>query len=204
MEGNGAAAAAQTIRTIKIGDKNVAIGKLVFDDYASAKEQAADEYKRNLILTYTKNQDLLPDNMKATAIQEAFLRAEQITADSLPPKMIWYPKRDPNNGKVVLNTEERFFHKESRQWIGKGAPLLEQIEVEYSGWWMSNTNSGKIFASWLAMKKCPGQTDWTLNDVMGMLQDDSIIEEAATAVGKLSEQKLGNASPPMVAGAIAS
>jgi len=199
MKGNGAAAAAHTIRTIQVGDKQVAIGKLVFDDYASAKEQAAAEYKRSLIKTYTENLDLmekLPPDVRATAIQDAFLRAEQITADSLPPKMIWYPQRDKMTGKPLLNKEARFFHKESRRWIEKGAPVLEQVEVEYSGWWLAQTNSGKIFAAWLAMKKCPGQTEWTLNDVMAILQDEQAIESLAREVGSLSEQHLGNEQPP--------
>jgi len=195
MKGNGAAASAHTTRILEVGDRKIAIGKLTFDDYASAKEQAAAEYKRNLIKTYTENPDLmdkLPPDVKATAIQDAFLRAEQITADSLPPKMIWYPQRDMTTGKPLLNKGERFFHKESRRWIEKGAPLLEQIEVEYSGWWLAQTNSGKIFAAWLAMKKCAGQTDWTINDVMEILQDEEAIEAAAVAVGTLSEQHLGN------------
>lgn len=195
MKGDGAAASAHTIRTIQVRGKTISIGKMVFDDFASAKEQAAAEYKRNLIKTWTDNLDLLeklPPDVRATALQDAFLRAEKITADSLPPKMIWYPKRDKTTGKVVVNKEERFFHKEAKRWIEKGGPILEEIEVEYSGWWLSQTNSGKIFAAWLSMKRCPGQEDWTIDDVMGILQDEEAIESAAREIGTLSEQHLGN------------
>lgn len=204
MQGDGAAAAAQTIRQIKIGTKFVSIGKLVFRDYAAAKEQAADEYKRSLVQTYTKNPDLvasLPKEMQATIIQEAFARAEKITADSLPPKLTWLPERDPGNGRVLVNTGERFFHQKANQWIEKGKPLLSEQEIEYSGWWLSQTNSGRIFAAWLAMRKCPGQEHWTLDYVSELMQDEEDLEGTANAVGELSQQRLGNSQPPVVTAA---
>lgn len=195
MQGDGAAASAQTVKEITIGSHKVLIGKLVFKDFAIAKEMAAEEVKRGLIQTYTKNQDLvalLPKEVQATVVQDAFLRAEKITADSLPPKMAWLPTRSSDNGKVLLNTGERFFHKESNQWIEKGKPLLSEQEIEYSGWWLSQTTSGKICAAWLAMKKCQGQQDWTLDYVSELLQDEDQLEGTANAVGELSQQRLGN------------
>lgn len=204
MHGNGAAAAAQTSRTIKVGNKTIELGKLTFRDFATAKEQCAAEYKRSMLATYIDNPDMvkaLPAEMQATVIQDAFARAEKITADSLPMKMAWLPKRDQNTGKMILNRAERFMHKESKQWINTGDPLLEEQEIEYSGWWMSQTNMGKIFATWLSMRKCKGQEHLTVDDVTEMLQDDELLEQTANAVGELSQQKLGNSQPPVETGA---
>lgn len=204
MHGNGAAAAAQTSRTIKVGNRTIELGKLTFRDFATAKEQCAAEYKRGMLATYIDNPDMvkaLPLEMQATVIQDAFTRAEKITADSLPMKMAWLPKRDQNTGKMVLNRGERFLHKESKQWINTGDPLLEEQEIEYSGWWMSQTNMGKIFATWLSMRKCKGQEHLTVDDVTEMLQDDELLEQTANAVGELSQQKLGNSQPPVETGA---
>lgn len=207
MQGNGAAAAAQTSRVVTVGSKKFELGKLTFKDFATAKEQCAAEYKRSMLATYIDNPDYiksLPPEIQATVIQDAFARAEKITADSLPSKMAWLPKRD-QNGKLLLNRGERFFHKESKQWIETGGPLLEEQEIEYSGWWMSQTNMGKIFATWLSMRKCKGQEHLTVDDVAELLQDDELLEQTANAVGELSQQKLGNSQPPAetVAGAVA-
>ena len=113
--------------------------------------------------------------------------------------MAWLPKRNPNNGKPILNMGERFFDKASKKWIEKGGPLLEEQEIEYSGWWLSQTQMGMIFAAWLSMRKCPGQEDMTIDDVTEMLQDEEVLEETANAVGELSQQRLGNSQPPTVA-----
>lgn len=195
MQGDGASACAQTVKEITVGSRKILIGKLSFRDFTTAKEMAAEDAKRSLIQTYTKNPDLvamLPKELQQSAVQDAFSRAEKITADNLPKKMAWLPKRDSITGKAVLNTGERFFHKEANQWIDKGKPLLEDQEIEYSGWWLSQTQSGQMCALWLAARKCKGQEDWTLDYVSELIQDDTDLDEAANAVGELSQQRLGN------------
>ena len=197
MQGNGASSCVRTFRTIDIGNRKISLGKLTFKDFATAKEQAAAEYKRSLIQTYTKNMDLVPEDQKANCIAQAFEKAEQITADSLPPKQVWMPKRDQQSGKILKNIGERYYHNEARKWIEKDSPLIFQQEIEYSGWWLAETNMGRMFATWLSISKCPGQEEMTLDDVAALFQDnEDELEEAANEVGKLSQQKLGNEQPP--------
>lgn len=200
MIGNGVAAAAQAFRTIEINGRSILLGKLTFKDFASVREQACAECKRSLIKTYLDNMDLLDESDRATIRQVAFEKAEKVTPDSLPDKKAWLPKRDPQSGRVLHHRGQRFWHPEAKQWVEDGGPLLEEQEIEYSGWWLAQTNAGRMYAAWLSMRKCPGQESWTIDDVAALFgEDEEAIEHTANAVGDLSQQRLGNAGPPQAA-----
>ena len=64
--------------------KNIELAALTLADWAFLQEEAAHAIKRDLIETYTRNADLLPDDIRRATILEAFKRAEDIRAETVP------------------------------------------------------------------------------------------------------------------------
>jgi len=184
---NGASAAAQGMRTHTLGGRKFLLAPLVFDDFVTAREEAAKHAKRSIIQTYNDNMDLLPENMREHAMEKAFAQAALVNADNLPPHKVWTTKTDAN-GKNVLNTGERFFHTETNQWIEKGKPLPVEVQVDFATWWMAQTVAGNILGMWLSIRRVPGQESVTLDEVCALGQTDRTgLEQGANSVGELSE-----------------
>jgi hypothetical protein len=197
--GDGATAVVRRRRTQTLPNgKVIELETLGFKDFAQVREEACAEYKRNLIHTYTSNLDLVPASDRDGVIMKAFEKAEKINPDDLPLKTAWLPKTNAD-GRIIKHSGETFYHAQAKQWIRDGEPLLEEQELEYAAWWMSYSVPGKIYATWLSMRKCPGQETLTRDDVDAMFVDQGeSLEETANAVGELSQPRLGN-SPPAVA-----
>lgn len=179
MHGNGASAAVRRRRVINLPDgTTLELEQFSFRDFAQVREEACARYKRGLIKTYTENLDLMPEDMRATAVREAFERAEKVTPDDLPTRLHPMPVRD-KDGKVARDPNT-------------GQPILEQVPLEYSNWWMSFTTDGQIYAVWLAAKKC--RPELRLEDIDRVFaQAIENLSEATDALGELSEPRLGNA-----------
>lgn len=197
MQNATATAVVRRRRTATLPDgTTIELEQLTFKDFAQIREEACAQYKRAMIQTWTKNLDLLPENMRQDAVQRAFDRAEKITPDAMPKKKAWVPTRD-REGRVVRNVGEAFYHEEAQELIGLGDPLPKLADIEYSGWWMSQDNLGKLYATWLSMRKCPGQEKLTLDEVDQMFMNQlEALDSAANVVGDLSAPRLGNEDAP--------
>lgn len=197
MSGDNLSAVVRRRQTVDLpGGKTIELEQLNIKDFAQIREQACSDYKRNLIETYTRNLDLLPEAMRADAVQKAFEKAERITPDDMPKKLAWLPKRD-KQGRVLTHSGERFFHEAAGVWIETGGPVLEQQPMEYAGWWLSQTQMGRMYGVWLSMRKCTGQESLTLDAVAKMFTDSlDALGTVADTLGELSQPRLGNESPP--------
>lgn len=198
MQGNGDSAVARKTVTLPLKNgKHVEFGQLLVQDFIQLREEACADYKRNLILTYTKNLDLFPEEERAAIRAMAFEKAEKVTPDSLPKVKTWVAARDPTTGAILRHHGDRFRHEPSGQWIENGAPLIEQDEVEYTGYWQSQTRVGLLHTLLRSMRRCPGQEACTLDDVIELIAgEDELLEAAANAVGDISARRLGNADAP--------
>lgn len=195
-KGDGLSAVVRRRKTFPLPNgKELEISQLTLRDVAALREQACSDYKRNLIETYTRNSDLLPEDQRQSAIADAFKRAEAITADDLPAKKAWIPKVTAD-GTPCQHTGERYFHIHAKVWIDHGGPILEEKDVDYATWWSSFTNIGRLHTLWLSVRHCPGQQEMTKDELLALIADDSVLDSAASEIGDLSEPRLGKKGEP--------
>lgn len=72
-------------RTVTLTDgSKVEIRALVLLDWEAITEEAAQFFKTDLIKTYARNAEYLPEEDRKSMVLEAFKRAEEIRADTLP------------------------------------------------------------------------------------------------------------------------
>lgn len=160
--------------------QTIEIHALGLSDYVAARDRALQQFKRAKIQTWTENVDLLPAAQRETWIREAFERAEALTGDDLPMKRMQMPVRR-NDGRIVKD--------------GNGEPVLREREVEYAAWWMSETAEGRLYMTWLSIKR--GNPAFTLDDADRLFIDAmDDLETAANLVGDISSPTLGNSEPP--------
>jgi len=198
-KGDGQSVVTRRTRAIELpSGKSIELSQLTLKDYTALREAACSEYKRNLIETYTRNLDLMPEEMRSVAVKEVFKRAESITPDDLPKKKAWVAKKD-ESGQFVRNDGEPFYHDGVQQVINTGDAMPVEEPIDYAGWWASNTSIGRIHTLWYSMRHCNGQQGTTLEEMFSMFQDDAAARDAANVVGELSEQRLENRQPPQPA-----
>lgn len=163
--------------------REITFSSLTLGDFVSAREQALQEYKREKIKTWTANLDLIPEDQRDAWVRQAFERAEEITAEGLPDKELDLPQY-LGNGKVKRDSRNQ--------------PVFKKQKVEYAMWWMSDTAGGRLYMTWLSMRKAPGQQDMTLADADALFTESlDDLENAAQLVGDLSQSKLsGNSETP--------
>ena len=199
MQGNGAGAIARKSVTVQLKNgKHVQFGQLVIKDFLDLREEARNDYVRGVMATSLKNLDMFPPEDHAALRNRALEKAESITVDSLPKQKAWVAKRDVITGKIVRHRGQRFRHEPSGQWVEDGAPLLEEEEIDYAGWWQSQTRLGQLHVLLRSIRRgCPAQEHWTLDDVIAAVgEDDQFLDEAANTIGILSAPTLGNAEAP--------
>ena len=79
-------ALARKSRVIELpGGMHVELRALVLSDWATLWEETAHAMRRDLIETYARNADLLPEARRQDVVMEAFRRAEAITANTIKP-----------------------------------------------------------------------------------------------------------------------
>lgn len=160
--------------------RTIEIHALGLADYVAARDRALQQFKRQKIQTWTENVDLLPADQRERWIREAFERAEALTIDDLPPRRMKMPIRR-SDGKIVKDAN--------------GEPVLRETEVEYAAWWMSETADGRLYMTWLSIRR--GDPSFTLDDADGLFIDAmDELETAANLVGDISTPTLGNSEPP--------
>lgn len=189
-KGDGLSTVARRTTTREINGKAIELSQLTLKDLVSVREKACDEYKRSVIRTYTENRDLLGDIDLRSKIAEV----AAITPDDLPKKKAWVVRTN-EDGEVVRSDLDRHFHEPSGAWIDRGDPLLMEKPVPYEAWWASQTGLGRLYSVWLAMRHCPGQEHWTLDDVAAFIRDEAEAEKLANDVGTLTEPRLGKERP---------
>lgn len=184
---------ARRVATFKTPNgKEVVLCSLVLGDFASACEQALQEYRRDKIKAWTANADLMPESERTRWIREAFEKAEKITVEDLPKKAIEV---------ADLDKDGNFQHDEDGEIKTKMKKGHHYVE-----WWMSQTVSGKLYSVWLSMRRAPGQEKVTLEEAdelftAGLESGANALEEAAQLVGDLSRSELAkNSQTPQEAG----
>lgn len=164
------------------GEK-VEIGSLGLADYVQAREEALAQYKRQRLATWTRNADLfenVSDEDRRAMLRDAFERAEGLTVEDLPEKDMVLPVRKDNG---------RFARDKTGQLIAK------RQRVEYTAWWMSETPEGRLFMTWLSIRR--SKPDFTIEDADEIFRDHlEELERIADEVGEISSPKLGNSSAP--------
>lgn len=84
MENRNLGAVARRSKLVPLPDgTHVELRALVLSDLACLQEEAAHAFKRDLIETYTRNADLLPEADRRQVILDAFKRAEEIRPDTI-------------------------------------------------------------------------------------------------------------------------
>lgn len=167
METRNLGAVVHRGRLVKMPDgTEVEVRALDLSDWAMLEDEAVSVCKRNMLETYTKNADLIPEDLRKEMLQDAFKRAEEIRADNLP------------SVTVKVNVP------------GVG---LQDIPMGYAHYWLQSTMRGRLFASWLSVRKAkPG---WTLNDAADFFAakgGEKVLDEVANVVGEVSNPTLGN------------
>jgi hypothetical protein len=169
MESRNLGAVAKHSRLVPMPDgTNLEIQQLHLGDWATLEEEAVQGAKRNLIETYTKNIDLIPQAHREEMLRDAFRRAEELRADNLP------------SVKVKMKVDG----------------VEQDVSVGYASWWVANTVRGKLVAVWLAVRKA--QPGITYDDAGRLFSAgrEKALEDVANAVGELSKGTLGNADAP--------
>lgn len=161
--------------------RTIEIHALGLADYVAARDRALQQFKRAKIETWTGNADLLPADQRERWIRDAFERAEALTIDDLPVKRMQMPLRR-SDGRIIKDAKT-------------GEPILREKEVEYAAWWMSETADGRLFMTWLSIRR--GDPSFTLDDADRLFVDAmDELETAANLVGDVSTPTLGNSEPP--------
>lgn len=184
---------ARRIVTHRLSDgKTIALSQLRIKDYVSAREQALKEYKQRYLATISDNLQLLPEETRHQTLIDEMQRMAKLGFDDLPAKTIRIPRQ--KDGKTLYDENKR--------------PLMLELPVEYSLWWMSDTPEGKLHMIWLSMRAVEGQERTTMEEVESLFtfadddgQRDEMIEELAQVVGSISETRLAkNGEAPPNAG----
>lgn len=164
------------------GEK-VEIQSLGLSDYVAAREEALAQYKRQRIATWTRNLDLMQamdPEQRQQLLTAAFERAEEITVENLPEKKMRLPVRAPGG-------------KFRRDKAGQIVTAIQR--VEFTAWWMSETPEGRLFMTWLSIKR--SKPDFTLEDADEIFREHlEELEQIADQVGEISGPQLGNSQEP--------
>jgi hypothetical protein len=154
--------------------QTVILGALSLQDFITLQARALAEYKREMIRTWSDNEDLFPPDVWKEQLREAGIKAQGITISDLPRKTINVPKT--KGGKPVYKD---------------GEIVIVATTVPYEVWWMSETPSGKMHACWLSMRGVEGQEGTALDDVDRLFREVmGDLEEAAQLVGEISQPTL--------------
>jgi hypothetical protein len=164
--------------------EQVEIKSLGLNDYVQAREEALAQFKRQRIATWTRNADLLANVSEAdrrALLRDAFERAEVLTVEDLPAKTMTLPFRTGKNGKFARDAA--------------GGLITRQQAVEYTAWWMSETPEGRLYMTWLSVRR--SKPDFTIEDADEIFRDHmEALEKIADDIGEISGPNLGNSSEP--------
>ncbi len=172
-------------RTIKDAKgSSLTVKPLGLSDFASAREESLDFYRREQIKAWTSNADLMPEDSRKEWIREAFEKAAQISYEDLPEKQVIEYEDDEHSASIP-----------------KDERIIKAVHhVEYAMWWISSEFKGMLFALWLSARKA--HPELTIEEIeqrfmSGEGVDETALNAAAQKVGKLSQAKIvGNGEAP--------
>ncbi len=202
-------AATQRSRIVDLPDgSHLELRPLTIQDWGTLEEEALKAYKREFLSTYLENLDLIPESKRAAKEAEAWERAEKLTADGIPPKIVESPavgqdgkviRNSPPGTEVLLNSGELVTIS---KLVGDRCYALQK--VPYAQWWFSSTFKGRMRAVWLSARRArPGVTEDELAALFMRVGEESL-DDAANTVGSLSKSQVGNGQAPAVGQEIAS
>lgn len=164
-------------RIVEVNGKKIELEALTLQDWVQAEEEALNDYRRKQISVWTKNADLLPEDMREQKVMDAFNMAQELTVDDLPMKEMETPIIDPHTGNPIMR---------------RGRPKMAAQPVPYTAWWLSNTVPGNRTAIFLSMRRSdPSVTIDYADKFFQNMQEDQL-DMLAQHVGDLSEPKVGN------------
>ena len=217
----GAAFRRIAVITLQNG-RRVELGKLGLNDWTSIQEAALDEWKtrklrqREDALVRAMETGRLVE-MRRQELREVEERVERLEPDDLPRKRTAVPVMDPEHrGKIsegpawecrgcevrwgvpAETPAERvecpacFTREHVAQVSGEMLPAVEVREVDYAIWWISHTAGGRVFATWLSMRKMDPTLTLDHADQLWTEAGADELENAANKVGEISRPRLGN------------
>lgn len=160
----------------KVGDKEIMLSPLTLADWGQLDRTALQLYKDELIDTYIRNAEKLPEKMRNDELAKAFRRASELTATELPQQKVRTYYRD-KEGTIVTDED--------------GKPVEISVNVEYVRWWLT-TKDGQRYAIWLSARHA--MPECTLADIDKAFSDSgkAMLNTAANRVAELSEPQLKN------------
>jgi hypothetical protein len=181
-------AVTQRSRVFELADgTTLELRPLTMRDFGTLEEEAVQAAKSDLIATWARNLEHLPEAMRDAKLLEAFERAEKINAEGMPDREIDVPLRDPATRKVLRDKDT-------------GKALSTKKQIPYAQYWMANTIKGRLTAVWLSARRAdPNVTQDQLSEIFQRLGEESL-DEAADAVGDLTQSQLGNEEAPATPG----
>lgn len=182
MSDNMQAPARRTISHTLQSGKTIYLSTLGFKDFASMQAQCLSEWRRDKLQFWTENADLLPADLREKKLDEAFAKAEKLTYDDLPKKLMEVPSRDPETGKIMRDES--------------GEIITEKRLSEYMEWWSVSTFNGILFATLRAMHHTPEQQKYTEDDADELFLDRSELDEVHDKVGEVTKSQLDLAGNP--------
>lgn len=201
--------------------REVVLSKLGLADWATIQERALDLWKEREIRQREEALERAMQSGRLVELRERELKeAEERLAvmepESLPRKMTAVPV--PKKGKPG-EAETGNKHECEKCGVVWGvlpetpaervicpaclmaggvkraageAPAVEVREVDYPIWWLSNTAKGRLFATWLSMRKTDAGLTLEDADALWAGAGEQALESAANKVGEISTPTLGN------------
>ena len=127
--------------------------------------------------------------MRERKLDEAFAKAESMTYESLPKKLMSVPARDKKTGQLLRDEKNEI--------------ITEKILVDYMEWWAVSTYQGILFSTIRGMHHTESQRNFTEDDADQLFMDREELDKVHDLVGEVTKSKLdlsGNSAPPQMAG----
>ena len=159
--------------SIVICGKTYFISPLTLKDWGQIERECLETYRREYIQTYAKNLDLFPEAQRQPLLREALETAAKFGLGDLPKKETQVPVM--KGGKMVFSED--------------GSPAMRSQLLPYYGWWCSESMEGKLFTTWLSVKKNhPDMAleNWDTLISQAIEADSEKLDEVATLVDRVS------------------
>ena len=158
--------------------RTVFLAPLVLRDISTIEQECLRRYKKTYMQSVTDCLDMLPESMRESKLADAWEKMLAMTNADLPKSTMETYVPLPNG-------------KFKRDAAGK--LVKEPRKLAYEEWWVSFSNEGKAFSTWISIRK--EQPDITLELVESIIvQAPEAFDELADIVGELTKPTLGNES----------
>ena len=159
--------------SIEIDGKTYILSPLTLKDWGQIDRECLETYRKNYIKTYKDNLSEIPVELQTTLIRETIEKAARMTTADLPKQNVNVPVF--KSGRLVVDDA--------------GQPTFKTLLLPYATWWASETFEGKLYTSWLSVKKQHKEVSidqWDELMMKAVESDSSKIDEAAELVSRMS------------------